>query len=102
MNGAIWEEQETAGWKDTNSRSDHAPHRDSGTSAVWWPIASSGLRGLVGRENVIAGSDCGFAQSDVIQRVHPTVMWAKFEALVEGARIASAELWQKGKSAQPS
>jgi 5-methyltetrahydropteroyltriglutamate--homocysteine methyltransferase len=48
---------------------------------------------LVGRENVIAGSDCGFAQLDVIQRVHPTVMWAKFESLVEGARIASKELW---------
>jgi len=49
--------------------------------------------GLVGRENVIAGSDCGFAQSEVIQRVHPTVMWAKLESLVEGARLASKELW---------
>ena len=48
---------------------------------------------LVGRENVIAGSDCGFAQVDSIQRVHPTVMWAKFESLVEGARLASKELW---------
>lgn len=49
--------------------------------------------GLVGRENVIAGSDRGFAQSEVIQRVHPTVMWAKFESLVEGARLASKKLW---------
>ena len=48
---------------------------------------------LVGRENVIAGSDCGFAQNQGIQRVHPSVMWAKFEALVEGARIATGELW---------
>jgi len=48
---------------------------------------------LVGRENVIAGTDCGFAQVDVFQRVHPTIMWAKFESLVEGARIASRELW---------
>jgi 5-methyltetrahydropteroyltriglutamate--homocysteine methyltransferase len=48
---------------------------------------------LVGRENVIAGTDCGFAQIDTISRVHPEVMWAKYEALVEGARIASAELW---------
>ena len=48
---------------------------------------------LVGRENVIAGSDCGFAQTASTQRVHPTVMWAKFEALVEGARIATKELW---------
>jgi 5-methyltetrahydropteroyltriglutamate--homocysteine methyltransferase len=49
---------------------------------------------LVGRENVIAGSDCGFAQIDHFSRVHPNVMWAKMEALVEGARIASQELWR--------
>ena len=51
---------------------------------------------LVGRENVIAGTDCGFAQTNVIQRVHPSVMWAKFDSLVEGARLASAELWGRG------
>jgi 5-methyltetrahydropteroyltriglutamate--homocysteine methyltransferase len=51
------------------------------------------LAKIVGRENVIAGTDCGFAQIETIQRVHPQVMWAKLEALVEGARIASAELW---------
>ncbi len=50
---------------------------------------------LVGRENVIAGTDCGFAQVDMIRRVHPKIMWAKFEALVEGARIATRELWGK-------
>lgn len=50
---------------------------------------------LVGRENVIAGTDCGFAQVDMIRRVHPKVMWAKFESLVEGARIATQELWGK-------
>jgi 5-methyltetrahydropteroyltriglutamate--homocysteine methyltransferase len=49
---------------------------------------------LVGRENVIAGTDCGFAQTESIERVHPSIMWAKLEALVEGARIASAELWR--------
>ena len=48
---------------------------------------------LVGRENVIAGTDCGFAQVDTLRRVDPRIMWAKFEALVEGARIASRELW---------
>jgi 5-methyltetrahydropteroyltriglutamate--homocysteine methyltransferase len=48
---------------------------------------------LVGKENVIAGTDCGFAQNQAVQRVHPTVMWAKFEALVAGARLASQELW---------
>ncbi len=48
---------------------------------------------LVGRENVIAGTDCGFAQAESIERVHPTVMWAKFESLVAGAQLASKELW---------
>jgi 5-methyltetrahydropteroyltriglutamate--homocysteine methyltransferase len=57
---------------------------------------------IVGRENLIAGTDCGFAQAQFIQRAAPSVMWAKFEALVEGARIASAELWQKGKNARPA
>ena len=48
---------------------------------------------LVGRENVMAGTDCGFAQIETYQRVHPQVMWAKLEALAEGARLASRELW---------
>jgi 5-methyltetrahydropteroyltriglutamate--homocysteine methyltransferase len=48
---------------------------------------------LVGRENVMAGTDCGFAQGTFYRRVHPSVMWAKFEALVEGARLASKQLW---------
>ena len=48
---------------------------------------------LVGRENVIAGTDCGFAQSQATQRVRPEVMWAKFETLVAGAKIASEQLW---------
>jgi 5-methyltetrahydropteroyltriglutamate--homocysteine methyltransferase len=50
---------------------------------------------LVGRENVIAGTDCGFAQVEGIQRVHPQVMWAKLETLAEGARLATKELWGK-------
>jgi 5-methyltetrahydropteroyltriglutamate--homocysteine methyltransferase len=49
--------------------------------------------GLLGRENVMAGTDCGFAQIEGLQRVHPQVMWAKFEALAEGARLASKALW---------
>lgn len=48
---------------------------------------------IVGRENVIAGTDCGFAQADMVQRVHPTVMWAKFDSLVKGAEIATKALW---------
>jgi 5-methyltetrahydropteroyltriglutamate--homocysteine methyltransferase len=49
------------------------------------------LAKLVGRENVIAGTDCGFAQQPFYQRVHPSIQWAKLQALVEGARIASKE-----------
>ena len=49
----------------------------------------------VGRENVIAGTDCGFAQEELNRRVHPSVMWAKLEALVEGAKLASRQLWRR-------
>jgi 5-methyltetrahydropteroyltriglutamate--homocysteine methyltransferase len=49
---------------------------------------------LVGRERVMAGADCGFAQGALFQRQHPSIMWAKFAALVEGARLASARLWR--------
>jgi 5-methyltetrahydropteroyltriglutamate--homocysteine methyltransferase len=45
---------------------------------------------VVGPENVIASSDCGFAQSVQVQRQHPEIMWAKLESLAEGARIATA------------
>ena len=48
---------------------------------------------IVGRENVMAGTDCGFAQGPFHRRVHPSIMWAKLEALAEGARLASRELW---------
>ena len=51
------------------------------------------LARLVGRENVIAGADCGFAQGPFYRRVHPSIMWAKLEALAEGARLATKALW---------
>jgi 5-methyltetrahydropteroyltriglutamate--homocysteine methyltransferase len=53
------------------------------------------LAALVGRENLIAGTDCGFAQGPYVQRVHPTIMWSKLQALVEGARLASGKLWHR-------
>jgi 5-methyltetrahydropteroyltriglutamate--homocysteine methyltransferase len=72
-----------------------------GTNVVEHPelVAERILKfaGLVGRENVIASTDCGFAQEQFNRRVHPTIMWAKLEAMAEGARIASKELW--GRSA---
>ncbi|HEY2258218.1 MAG TPA: cobalamin-independent methionine synthase II family protein [Solirubrobacteraceae bacterium] len=51
------------------------------------------LANLVGRENVLAGTDCGFAQGAFITRVHEEIQWAKLTALAQGARIASRELW---------
>lgn len=50
---------------------------------------------LVGRENLMAGGDCGFGtQASLTPEVHPSIVWAKLGALCEGARIASAELWR--------
>ena len=48
---------------------------------------------LVGRENVIVGSDCGFGTSAFTSRVDTKIVWAKLQAMVEGARLASEELW---------
>jgi 5-methyltetrahydropteroyltriglutamate--homocysteine methyltransferase len=53
----------------------------------------------VGRENVIASTDCGFAQGPFMRRVHPSIMWAKLEALVAGAAIASKKLWSAPRKA---
>ena len=51
---------------------------------------------LVGRENVIAGADCGFSsQAMYTTEVHPTVIWEKFKAMRQGANIASRQLWGK-------
>jgi 5-methyltetrahydropteroyltriglutamate--homocysteine methyltransferase len=49
---------------------------------------------IVGRENVIAGADCGFAASGIrFNDVHPSVVWLKFAAMAEGARLATRQLW---------
>jgi 5-methyltetrahydropteroyltriglutamate--homocysteine methyltransferase len=71
---------------------------DSTTNFVEHPelVAQRIVRyaGLVGRENVIAGTDCGFSTFVRSQpTVHPSVTWAKFRAMAEGARLASDELW---------
>jgi 5-methyltetrahydropteroyltriglutamate--homocysteine methyltransferase len=49
--------------------------------------------GVVGRERVIAGADCGFASFAGSTEIHPSVVWAKLGALAEGARIATRRLW---------
>jgi len=55
------------------------------------------LAGLVGRERVVASSDCGFASTlsvDMTPEIEPEIVWAKFQSLAEGARIASRALWK--------
>ncbi|MCH7714031.1 MAG: cobalamin-independent methionine synthase II family protein [Chloroflexi bacterium] len=49
---------------------------------------------LVGRENVIAGADCGFGTTAGVPRIDPAIMWAKFGALAQGAQMASEQLWR--------
>ena len=51
------------------------------------------LARVVGRERVMGGTDCGFAQGAFIRRVHPSIQWAKLRALSEGAALATQELW---------
>jgi 5-methyltetrahydropteroyltriglutamate--homocysteine methyltransferase len=51
--------------------------------------------GLVGRDNLVAGTDCGFAQSPLGARVHRSIMWAKLRTLAEGAALASDRLWKR-------
>ena len=57
------------------------------------------LAKIVGRESVMGGTDCGFAQSPFARRVHPSIMWAKLQSLVEGARLATETLWGKRDAA---
>jgi 5-methyltetrahydropteroyltriglutamate--homocysteine methyltransferase len=57
------------------------------------------LAKIVGREHVMGGTDCGFAQSPFAKRVHETIMWAKLKSLAEGARIATQELWGRRSAA---
>ena len=56
---------------------------------------------VVGRENVIAGTDCGFSTFAGFTAVEPKITWAKLAAMAEGARIASRELWKKSTKRAP-
>jgi 5-methyltetrahydropteroyltriglutamate--homocysteine methyltransferase len=71
---------------------------DSTTNFVEHPelVAERIVRfaGLVGRENVIAGTDCGFGTWAITDMIYPLVVWAKLRSLAEGAQIASEQLWR--------
>jgi 5-methyltetrahydropteroyltriglutamate--homocysteine methyltransferase len=60
---------------------------------VAWRIQN--FASVVGKENVIAGTDCGFSQYWDQIRLHPSVQWAKLKALADGAALASKELWKR-------
>ncbi len=58
------------------------------------------LAKLVGRDNIMAGTDCGFAQQGpFLSRVHPSIHWAKLRSMVEGARLATRQLWPRAAKA---
>jgi 5-methyltetrahydropteroyltriglutamate--homocysteine methyltransferase len=62
-----------------------------------WLIAERLIRfaKLVGRENVMAGADCGFSSQALYKtEVHPTVIWEKFKAMRQGADLATKQLWK--------
>jgi 5-methyltetrahydropteroyltriglutamate--homocysteine methyltransferase len=69
----------------------HATNVVEHPELVAWRIKN--YASVVGKENLIAGVDCGFSQYWDSIRVHPTVQWAKLQALVDGAALASQELW---------
>ena len=97
-----WHEHEWQVWKDVKLPEGkilipgvvtHSTNVVEPPELVAWRIKN--FAGLVGRENVIAGTDCGFSQSYNVVRVHPSVQWAKLKSLAEGAQIASKELWAR-------
>jgi 5-methyltetrahydropteroyltriglutamate--homocysteine methyltransferase len=63
---------------------------------IAWRIKN--FASVVGKENIIVGTDCGFSQSWDHIRVHPSVQWAKLKALADGAALASKELWAAEKT----
>jgi 5-methyltetrahydropteroyltriglutamate--homocysteine methyltransferase len=75
---------------------------DSSTNFIEHPdlVAQriSNFASVVGRENVIAGSDCGFSTFAGMTVVDPKITWAKLRAMADGARIASRELWKNATS----
>ncbi len=89
----VWEKGQTAAGQDPDPGRDYAPHDDSGTSAAGGrPDRSVSPSSSAARTSSPVPTAAS-PRSEGVQRVHPQVMWAKLEALAEGARIASRELW---------
>ncbi len=86
---------QTAGRQGADPRRRHPCLQSRRASRDRRPADRRALPASVGRENVIAGADCGFASFSTSCEVHPSVVWAKFAALAEGARLATSELWSR-------
>ena len=91
-------EAQAAGRHACSFRASSATPPISSSTPNWSSQRIVRLASLVGRENVIASTDCGFAQVTYFARVHPQIMWAKLASLVQGARIASKLLWPRAKA----
>ena len=91
----LFETVQAAGGQATDPR--RASSRNRTSSSIRSSIAQRIGRyaKLVGRENVIAGSDCGFGTWVGQAAVDPDVVWAKMAAMAEGARIATREFWKR-------
>jgi 5-methyltetrahydropteroyltriglutamate--homocysteine methyltransferase len=78
---------------------------DSSTNFIEHPelVAERIVRfaNVVGRENVIAGTDCGFSTFAGMTLVDPAITWAKLTSMAEGARLASRELWRRASRPAP-
>jgi hypothetical protein len=74
-------DDEAAGGQDPDPGRRHPSHDDRSSTRVWWLIGSCNSRSWSAARTSIAGTDCGFAQLETYQRVHPQVMWAKLNAL---------------------
>ena len=85
--------RQAARGQDADPGRGHPPHERRSSTRSWWPQRLVRLANVVGRENVLAGTDCGFAQGAFVRRVHPEIQWAKLAVLAEGARLATRELW---------
>ena len=92
----IWRDGEASGRQSAAAGLHHAGVRPRRTSRACGAADRRGSPKIVGRERVIASADCGFASTLYTNKppeIEAEIVWAKFESLVEGARLASKVLW---------
>ena len=85
--------RQAAGGQGASCPASSTPRRTSSSTRSWSSQRIQSYARLVGKENVIAGVDCGFGTNAASTNVDPKIVWAKLQALSEGAAIASKRLW---------